>query len=72
MLPLKMANRFIPYIPKPTNEKHSSKPYCKGGRQIERSSVPVKACPVRIDLHIEEAKRDNNIIVEGTLPQLYV
>jgi hypothetical protein len=67
-----MANRFIPYVPKPTNEKHSSKPRCKGGRQIERSSAPVKACPVRIDLHPQEAKRDNEIIVEGTLLQLNI
>jgi hypothetical protein len=24
-----MANRFIPYVPKPTNEKQSNKPLCK-------------------------------------------
>jgi hypothetical protein len=72
ILPLKMANRFIPYVPKPTSEKHSSKPHCKGGRQIERSSVLVKACPVRIDLHTQEAKRVNENVVEGTLPQLNV
>jgi hypothetical protein len=46
-----MANRFIPYVPKPTNEKYSSKPHCKGGWQIKRSSARVKVCPVRIDLH---------------------
>jgi hypothetical protein len=67
-----MANRFIPYIPKPTNEKQSSKPYCKGSRQIERGSVPVNAYPVSSNLPTEEAKRDNQIVVEGTLPQLNV
>jgi hypothetical protein len=29
ILPLKMANCFIPYVPKPTNEKHSSKLPCR-------------------------------------------
>ncbi len=72
ILPLNMANRFIPYVPKPTNEKHSSKLHRKGGQQIECSSAPVKACPMRIDLHTQEAKRDNEIIVGGTLPQLNI
>lgn len=67
-----MANCFISYIPKPTNKKHSSKSYCKGSRQIELSSVPVKACPVYSDLPTQEAKRESEIIVEGTLLQLNV
>ncbi len=67
-----MANCFIPYVPKPTNEKQGSKPHCKGGWQIERTSVPVKACPVGSDLPTQEAKKDNEIVVEGTLPQLNV
>ena len=29
ILPVKLANRFIPYVPKPMNEKYSSKPLCK-------------------------------------------
>jgi hypothetical protein len=29
ILPLKIANRFIPYVPKLTNEKQSNKPLCK-------------------------------------------
>jgi hypothetical protein len=56
ILPLKMANCFIPYVPKPTNEKHSSKPPCKNvpnqpstvdsSRQIERNSAPIRASAV--------------------------
>jgi hypothetical protein len=33
IFPFKMANRFIPYVPKPTNEKYSSKPLCKNVRK---------------------------------------
>jgi hypothetical protein len=67
-----MANYFIPYIPKLTNKKQSSKLYCKGSRQIEYSSVPVKACPVGSDLPIQNTKRDNQIVVESMLLQLNI
>jgi hypothetical protein len=58
ILPHKMANRFIPYVPKPTNEKHSSKSVCKNvpkqpstvdsSLQIKRHSAPIRASAVTL------------------------
>lgn len=59
----------IPYVPKPANERHSSKPHCKSGRQIECNSVPIKACAVDIDIPTQKANRDDGIIVEDMLTQ---
>jgi hypothetical protein len=77
ILPLKMANRFIPYVPKPTNARYSSKPLCKNvpkqpsnvdsSRQIERDSVPIRASTVDGDLLMEEVNGDDGIIVRGML-----
>jgi hypothetical protein len=56
IFPLKMANRFIPYIPKTTNEKYSSKQLCKNvpkqpstidsSRRIKQNSAPIRASAV--------------------------
>jgi hypothetical protein len=77
ILPLKMANRFIPYVPKPTNEEHSSKPLCKNlpkqlstvdsSRQIERNSVSIRASAVDSDLLMQKVNGDDGITVKGTL-----
>jgi hypothetical protein len=76
ILPLKIANRFIPYVPKPTNARYSSKPLCKNvpkrpstidsSRQIERDSVRIRASTVDSDLLMEEVNRDDGVIVRGT------
>jgi hypothetical protein len=48
-----MANRFIPYIPKTTNKKYSSKLLCKNMLvdstwQIEQNSAPIRASAVTL------------------------
>jgi hypothetical protein len=75
ILPFKIANCFIPYIPKLTNEKHSSKPPCKSvpkqpstvgsSQQIERNSTPIRAPAEDSDLLMQKVNRDNRIIVRG-------
>jgi hypothetical protein len=64
-----MASRFIPYVPKLTNEKYSSKPLCKNVRkqQIERNSMPIRASTIDSDLLMQKVNGDNRIMVEGTL-----
>jgi hypothetical protein len=72
-----MANRFIPYVPKPTNEKYSSKPLCKNvpkqpstvdsSGQIKRNSVPIRASAVDSDVPTQKVNGDNGIMVGGTL-----
>jgi hypothetical protein len=71
-----MANRFIPYVPKLTNKKYSSKPLCKNvpkqpstvdSGQIKRNSVPIRASAVDSDVPTQKVNRDNRIIVGGTL-----
>jgi hypothetical protein len=50
-----MANRFIPYIPKPTNEKYSSRPLCKtfdDWQQIKQNSIPIRVSTIDGDLPI--------------------
>jgi hypothetical protein len=75
ILSLKMANRFIPYVPKPTNARYSSKLLCKNvpkqpstidsSRRIERDSVPIRASTVDGDLLMGEVSGDDGIIVRG-------
>ena len=70
-----MANRFIPYVPKPTNEKHSSKPPCKSvpkqpstvdsSQQIERNSAPIRAPTVDSDLLMQKVNGDDGIMARG-------
>ena len=70
-----MANRFIPYVPKPTNEKQSSKPPCKSvpkqpstvdsSRQIERNSAPIRVPAVESDLLMQKVNRYDGIIARG-------
>lgn len=70
-----MADRFIPYVPKPTNARYSSKPLCKNvpkqpstidsSGQIERDFVPIRASTVDGDLLMEEVNGDDGIIVRG-------
>ena len=70
-----MANRFIPYVPKPTNERHSSKPPCKSvpkqpstvnsSQQIERNSTPIRAPTVDSDLLMQKVNRYNRIMAKG-------
>ena len=70
-----MANCVIPYVPKPTNEKYSSKPLCKNvpkqpstidsSRQIERNSVPIRASAMDSDLLMQKANGGDLIIVRG-------
>jgi hypothetical protein len=72
-----MANRFIPYVPKPTNEKYHSKPLCKNvpkefsilddSQQVLRN--PVQVSVVDGDLPMQKVNRDNGIVVEGMLRQ---
>jgi hypothetical protein len=75
---LKMANRFIAYVPKLTKEKRS-RPLCKSvpkefgtfdnSQQTERNSMLTRAFAVESDLPVEKMNRDNGIMVGGTLPQ---
>jgi hypothetical protein len=70
-----MANRFIPYVPKPTNEKHSSKPPCKSvpkqpstvdsSQQIERNSAPIRAPTMDSDLLMQKVNGDDGIMARG-------
>jgi hypothetical protein len=72
-----MANRFIPYVPKPTNEKYSSKSLCKNvpkefsifddSWQIEQNSVPIKVSAVGSDLLMQKVHRDEGIMARGML-----
>ena len=74
---LKMATRFIAYVPKPTKEKHISKSLCKStfkefstsdnNRPIERNPVPVKVSAIESDFLIQKVNRDDGIMVEGIL-----
>jgi hypothetical protein len=69
-----MANCFIPYIPKPTNAKHSSKPPCKNvsnqpstfdsSQQIERNSVSIRTPAVDSDLLMQKMNRYDRIIAK--------
>jgi hypothetical protein len=69
MLPLEMANRFIPYVPKPMNEKCSSKPLRKNvpkefstlndTQQTERNSVPIRVPTADSDLPIHAVEHSN-------------
>jgi hypothetical protein len=69
-----MANRFIPYVPKPTNE--NSKPPCKSvpkkpstvdsSQQIERNSAPIRAPAVNSDLLMQKVNRYDEIMARGT------
>jgi hypothetical protein len=65
-----MANRFIPYVPKPTNEKYRSKPLCKNvpkefsilddSQRVARN--PVQVSVVDGDLPMQKVNRDNRIV----------
>jgi hypothetical protein len=82
ILPLKMANCFTPYVPRPTNEKCSSKLPCKSvpkqpstvdsSQQIERNSVPIRAPTVESDLLMQKVNRYDGIMARGirTYPTL--
>jgi hypothetical protein len=71
ILPLKMANRFIPYVPKPAHEKYRSKPLCKnvpqefsifdGSQKIERN--PVRVSAIDSDLLTQKVNGDGGIMV---------
>lgn len=73
-----MAHRFIPYVPKPINEKHSSKPLCKNlpkelstihvSQRIERNLSPFTPSIVDSDLPTQKANEDDGITAESTLP----
>jgi hypothetical protein len=75
ILPLKMANRFIPYVPKPTNKKHSSKLPCKSvpkqpsivdsNQQIKGNSVLIRAPAVESNLLMQKVNRYNGIMARG-------
>jgi hypothetical protein len=70
-----MANCFIPYVLKLTNEKHSSKPPCKSvpkqpstansSQQIERNSTPIRTPTMDSDLLMQKVNRDDGIIARG-------
>jgi hypothetical protein len=72
-----MANRFIPYVPKLMNEKHSSKPPCKNvpkqpstvdsSQQIERNSTLIRTSAVDNDLLMQKVNGDNGIMAKGIL-----
>ena len=74
-----MANRFIPYVPKPTNEKQSNKPLCKNlpkqpstidsSQHIKWNSTPIRASAMDSDLLMQKVNGDDGIMVEGTLIQ---
>ena len=59
-----MANRFIPYVLKLTNEKHNSKPPCKSvpkqpstvssSQQIKRNSTPIRVPTMDSDLLMQK------------------
>jgi hypothetical protein len=75
---LKMATRFIAYVPKPTKEKHIGKSLCKNtlkefstsdnNQPIERNSVPVKVSAIESDFLIRKVNADDGVMIEGTLP----
>lgn len=72
-----MANRFIPYVPKLTNEKYSSKPLCKNvpkqrrtvdsSGKINGNSVPIRVSAVDSDVPTQKVNGDNGIKVGGML-----
>jgi hypothetical protein len=66
-----MASRFIPYVPKPTNEKYSNKLLCKNvpKQQVKRNSMPIRVSAIDSDLLMQKVNGDNGIIVKGTLIQ---
>jgi hypothetical protein len=66
-----MASRFIAYVPKPTKEKHGSKPLYKSGnsRQIERNPVPIEVPAIDSNLLPQKYNSSDRIIVEGILIQ---
>jgi hypothetical protein len=71
-----MANRFILYVPKPTNAKYSSKPLCwsvlkefntfDSNQQIEQNPVPIGASTVDCEFLMQKVNGDDRM-VEGTL-----
>ena len=74
---LKMATRFINYVPKPTKEKHISKSLCKStlkefstsdnNQPIEQNPMPVKVSAIDSDFLIQKVNGDDVIMVEGIL-----
>jgi hypothetical protein len=66
-----MASRFIAYVPKPTKEKHGSKPLDKigNGRQIERNPIPIGVSAIDSGLLAQKCNSGDGIIVEGILIQ---
>jgi hypothetical protein len=79
LLPLKMASRFIPYVPpKPTNKNHSNKPLCKNlskelgtihvSQRTERNLLPITLSIVNSDLPTQKANGDDGVTAESTLP----
>lgn len=70
-LPLEMASRFIAYVPKPTTEKHGSKPLYKTGnsQQIERNPMPIGMHAINSKLPAQKYDGGDGIIVEGILIQ---
>ena len=77
ILPLKIANCFIPYVPKPTNKKYNNKLLCKNvpkqpstvnsNQQIKQNSMLIRASAVGSDLLIQKVIKDNKIIIKGML-----
>jgi hypothetical protein len=69
-----MANRFIPYVPKPTNEKHSKRP-CKSipkqpstldsSQQIKQNSAPIRAPTIDSNLLMQKVNRYDRIMARG-------
>jgi hypothetical protein len=74
---LKMATRFIAYLPKPTKEKHISKSLCKSilkefstfdnNQLIKQNPILVKVSAIKSDFLIQKVNSDNTIIVKGIL-----
>ena len=79
---LKIATRFITYVPKPTKEKHISKSLCKStlkdfstsnnNQPIQRNPMPVKIPAMESDSFIQGVNRNDRLIVQGTTYTLHL
>jgi hypothetical protein len=69
-----MATR---YVPKPTKEKHSSKPLYKttlkefstsnNNQPIKRNHLPIRVSAIESDFLMQKLNGDDEIMIEGTL-----
>jgi hypothetical protein len=71
ILSFEMASCFIAYVPKPTKEKHSSKPFDKisNSQQIEQNPMPIGVSAIDSNLLAQKCNSGDSIIVEGILIQ---